>query len=111
MAMGYLDSPSTKNEACLAAVAIAETIASKGSAEVAGAMEKVLAAAANDDVKNAPKQCSIRSNEPGDCNRACELVARDTLNDWCHSECNEESGFGRRDYRCEARCFVPGDSA
>ena len=51
MAVGYLGSPSTKNEACFAAVAIAEVIGSKSAAEVAGAMEKVLAAATNDDVK------------------------------------------------------------
>jgi len=55
MAMGYLDSAATKNEACFAAVAIAEAIGSKGAAEVGAAMEKVLAAAANDDVKKRAK--------------------------------------------------------
>lgn len=51
MAMAYLDNPSTKNEACFAAVAIAEVIGSKSAVEVAGAMEKVLATTTNDDVK------------------------------------------------------------
>jgi len=55
MAMGYLANPSTKNEACFAAVAIAETIGATNAAEVAGAMEKVVAAATNDDVKKRAK--------------------------------------------------------
>jgi len=50
MAIGYLDSPSTKNEACFAAVAIAEKMNSKN-ATVAEAMEKVLKATANNDLR------------------------------------------------------------
>ncbi|MBN2271998.1 MAG: HEAT repeat domain-containing protein [Sedimentisphaerales bacterium] len=55
MAVAYLDSAATKNEACFAAVAIAEAIGSKSAAEVGAAMEKVLAAATNDDVKKRAK--------------------------------------------------------
>ncbi len=50
LAMAYLDGASTKNEACFAAVAIAEKIGAKNAA-VADAMEKVLKATANNDLK------------------------------------------------------------
>jgi len=51
MAMAYLDDASTKNEACFAAVAIAEKIGATNAAVAADAMEKVLEATANNDLK------------------------------------------------------------
>lgn len=51
MAMAYLGNASTKNEACFAAVAIAEEISSKNATEAADAMEKVLKATTNNDLK------------------------------------------------------------
>jgi HEAT repeat protein len=56
MAIGYLDDAATKNEACFAAVAIAEKIATKDKKEVADAMQKVLDATTNNDLKKRAKQ-------------------------------------------------------
>jgi hypothetical protein len=56
MAIGYLDNAATKNEACFAAVAIAEKIATKDKSEVADAMKKVLEATTNNDLKKRAKQ-------------------------------------------------------
>lgn len=56
MAIGYLDNAGTKNEACFAAVAIAEKIATKNKSEVADAMQKVLKATTNNNVKKRARQ-------------------------------------------------------
>lgn len=56
MAVGYLENAATKNEACFAAVAIAEKIATKDKSEVADAMRKVLEATTNSDLKKRAKQ-------------------------------------------------------
>jgi HEAT repeat protein len=56
MAIGYLDNAGTKNEACFAAVAIAEKIATENKSEVAEAMQKVIEATTNNDVKKRATQ-------------------------------------------------------
>ena len=50
MAMSYLDNPTTRLEACFAAVAISEKIVGQEPAEVAEALQKVLKATDNRDV-------------------------------------------------------------
>ena len=55
MAMGHLDNAAVKNEVCLAAVAISEKIVEQKPGEVSDAMQKVIKATDNDDVKNRAK--------------------------------------------------------
>lgn len=50
-AISYVDDAATKNEACFSAVAIANEIATRNKAEVTDAMQKVLKATDNADVK------------------------------------------------------------
>jgi HEAT repeat protein len=56
MVMEYLDNAATKNEACFAAVAIGEKIAAKNKSEVADAMQKILQATTNNDLKKRARQ-------------------------------------------------------
>ena len=65
MAMSYIDSPATKNEACFAAVAIAEKIAAENRAEVADAMQKVLKATDNKDIIRRARQTLNKAGKSG----------------------------------------------
>ena len=56
MAMSYVDDAGTKTEACFSAVAIADKIVGQNKAEVTAAMEKVLKATDNADVKKGARQ-------------------------------------------------------
>jgi len=56
MAMAYLDDPATKDEASFAAVAISEKIVEQKPGDVAEAMQKVLKATDNRNVRNRARQ-------------------------------------------------------
>jgi hypothetical protein len=56
MAMAYLDAPATRDEASFAAVTISENIVEQKPAEVAEALQKVLKATENRDVRNRARQ-------------------------------------------------------
>ena len=56
MAMSYVDDAGTKTEACFSAVTIADKIAGQSKAEVTAAMEKVLQATDNADVRKGARQ-------------------------------------------------------
>ncbi len=56
MAMRHLDNVAVKNEVCLAAVAISEKIVEQKPAEVLDAMQKVIQATDNGDLKNRAKE-------------------------------------------------------
>jgi len=56
MAMAYLDEPATRDEASFAAVTISENIVEQKPAEVAEALQKVLKATENRDVRNRARQ-------------------------------------------------------
>lgn len=56
MAMAYLDDPATKDEASFAAVAISEKIVEQNPGQVADALQKVLKATDNRNVRNRARQ-------------------------------------------------------